>query len=164
MSYRVWKRYITQGLSNKLRFILSLNFLCFYFFWVCKIITGTNLKQATDKSYFEDFDMGDNYGRLKPAEQWWWIDKEVDRIIIFSQHQLCSDKLGNIYLNIISRCNFRLILPTKKILGFIISNTLLPSGNNLAPRLSLEFCPILTSVRFSTSLCIICQKIQRESE
>ena len=47
---------------------------------------------------------------------------------------------------------------------FMISKTFLPSGNNLAPELSLEFCPTLTFVRVSTSLRIIGPKIQRESE
>lgn len=52
----------------------------------------------------------------------------------------------------------------RNFLGLMITNTLLPSENNPAPEFSLEFCPTLTSVRVLTSLQIICQKFQRESE
>lgn len=52
----------------------------------------------------------------------------------------------------------------RNFLGFMITDTLLPSENNPAPEFSLEFCPTLTSVRVSTSLRTICQKFQLESE
>ena len=87
-----FKKNILPGLIG-----LSLNFLCLYFFRVCKIITSTNQKQTKDKSYLRTFD----------------IDKEVDRIILFFKHHLCSNKLRNTYLDIISRCKFRIILQTK---------------------------------------------------
>ena len=44
-------------------------FSLFYFFKVFKITSSTNLRQTKDKSYFEDFELGDSYGRIKPAEQ-----------------------------------------------------------------------------------------------